>query len=100
MAPETWDEWPQTVAYRLLCNSVLHDRKRYAAERGIAFCAQETIEGTWHGYPILWKQVPTEVRDRLIALEQVTQREVRRGLRRQQSVDPNRDPQWALRYNG
>ncbi len=95
--PEAWRGWSRTVAQRLLTNSVLHGRKRYAAERGIAFCAQETNDGTWHGYPVPWKQVPMDVRCRLIATRQATPVEIRRNLRRQQSIDPNRDRQWALR---
>lgn len=97
--PEAWRGWPRTVAQRLLTNSVLHGRKRYAAERGIAFCAQETNDGTWHGYPVPWKQVPTDVRQRLIATGQATPGDIRRNLRRQRSIDPNRGPQRAFRQD-
>ena len=94
--PESWDRWPRTVAQRLLINSVLHNGKRYAAERGLAFCAQETSGGTWHGYPILWKKVPFKVRNQLINMKQTTSTEIRKHLRHQKSIDPNRNLQWAV----
>ena len=97
--PESWHEWHLTVAQRLLTDNVLNGHRRYAAERGIAFCAQETNDGTWNGYPVPWKQVPTAVGQKLIALEQTTQIEIRRNLRRQQSIDPNRDLQWAVGHD-
>ena len=99
MAPEDWDGWPQTVAQRLLTNSVLHERKRYATERGIAFCAQETSDGTWHGYPVPWKQVPAKIRHQLIERKQVSQREIGRNLRHQQSIYPDRDRRLTLRFD-
>jgi hypothetical protein len=94
--PEQWDRWPQTLAQRLLAGSVAHGNQRYAAARGIAFCGQVTPGGTWHGYPILWRDVPDSVRGEIEAAGQVTSREIIQGIRRQRTVDPKRNLRWAI----
>ena len=53
--------WPSTKAQDLLNKSLpcpSGARKRYATEKGIAFVARETRDGTWHGYPVPWGDVP------------------------------------------
>lgn len=94
--PEAWSDWSQTVAQRLLSQSVVHGRQRYAADRGVAFCAQQAKDGSWHGYPILWKQVPPDVCQQLRECGQVTATEIKRGLRRQQYIGPIQNRKWAL----
>jgi hypothetical protein len=59
----------------MLDGSVMHGGQRYAASHGIAFCGQLTTGTTWHGYPIPWRDVPREVRERLIATQQVSEQE-------------------------
>ena len=94
--PESWDRWPRTVVQRLLTTSVPHNGRGHAAERGLAVCAQETIGGTWHGHPILRRKVPFGARNRLINMKQTTSTEIRKHLRHQKSIDPNRNLQWAV----
>lgn len=95
IAPEDWNGWPQTQAQALLTASVAHEGQRYAAARGIAFCGQCTEGGTWHGYPVLWRDVPTTVRQVLENNGQATPQEIRRGLRAQKDIDPHQNLTWA-----
>ncbi len=94
--PSEWSEWPKTVAQALLKNSILYQGQRYAAKNGIAFCSQTSLSGTWHGYPIPWRDVPLDVQDLLIKDAQVSDREIRRGIKAQKGGDPLRDLKWAL----
>jgi len=85
--------WHLTIAHQLLCQSHEDARgHRYAARNGIAFKAQLSNDGTWHGYPVAWNEVPFEVHDVLIAKGQATRRE----MKRQKSIDSN-DIRWALK---
>lgn len=60
--------------------SIAKKSKRYAAEIGRAFCAQQhdATKGLWHGYPVSWKEVPTAVREALIARGDVDRRDIKR----------------------
>jgi hypothetical protein len=56
--------WSQTRAAELFDASVYDPEgsgKRYATSRGIAFVAQATGDGSWHGYPEPWNKVPVEL---------------------------------------
>ena len=46
------------LAQKLLDESELMNNKRYAVHEGKAYCAQEHAEDRWHGYPVLWREVP------------------------------------------
>ncbi|GGK17382.1 hypothetical protein [Salinarimonas ramus] len=84
--------WSRTTAQTMLSASVVDKRgRRYAASRGIAFSAQMSNDGTWHGYPVPWLDVPPVVRDALVDAGHV----VRRDIRRQVRLAPN-DRFWAL----
>jgi hypothetical protein len=84
--------WNQTVAQGMLDTSVVDtDGRRYAARRGIAFEAKRSNDGTWHGYPLPWDEVPADIQDRLIVAGQAK----RRDIRKQGSVDRG-DLRWAL----
>ncbi|WP_349371445.1 hypothetical protein [Salinarimonas sp.] len=77
--------WRSTIAHQLLGVSLRDSRgRRYAAAKGIAFEAQISNDGTWHGYPIPWIDVPPAIQDALIDAGQAT----RRDLRRQARPDP------------
>jgi hypothetical protein len=39
---------------------------------GIAFAAQETGDGTWHGYPEPWNKVPAALKDKWLEERKVT----------------------------
>lgn len=67
-------------ARELLQASMADGRKRYSVDKGRAFCAQQhdAAKNRWHGYPVGWKEVPAEVRQRLMESGVLTAREVKR----------------------
>ena len=83
--------WQETQAHAMLAESVLADNgRRYATRQGIAFVAVDSGDGTWHGYPVPWRDVPDKVCDLFVLEGRVTRREVRR-----QRVDRT-NIRWAL----
>ena len=86
-------DWSATVAHELFESSVsTPDGHHYAARDGISFKAFASNDGTWHGFPIPWHEVPIDVQDVLIERHQATRREIKR----QRSVDTG-DIRWALK---
>ena len=86
--------WPQTEAQQLLDESEPCPRgkpKRYATARGIAFAAQETMDGVWHGYPVPWGEVPDELKNQWQDKGLVRGRDLQRYSDRQRE-----DIRWAL----
>ena len=84
--------WPRTKAHELFRDSLQdEDGRRYATERGIAFAAVSSNDGTWHGFPIVWDDVPVHIQDRLVESGRVT----RRQMRRYRTAD-RRNIVWAL----
>ena len=82
--------WEETRAHAMLTESILAENgRRYNASRGVAFTAVDSGDGTWHGYPTPWKDVPRTVRDALIRKGRVTRRETRRTI-------DEADIRWAL----
>jgi len=65
--------------------------KRYATARGIAFVAQYTGDGTWHGYPEPWNKVPSALKDKWLGEAKMTPRDLRRY-----SDFPRDNISWAL----
>lgn len=57
-------DWPNSLAQEIFELSELDPKsgKRYATMKGIAFAAQRTGEGTWHGYPEPWNKIPAELK--------------------------------------
>lgn len=84
-------EWPTTAAQRMLANSYLVGKKRYGAGRGIAFCAQQSGDGTWHGYPIPWCDVPEDAFNWLVENDYARRRD-----RKRQRLPPQPEIYWAL----
>lgn len=73
--------WERTIAGRLLASSLMDpdgSGKRYATARGMAFVAHDTQDGTWHGYPVPWNDVPAELKENWMAAGRVTRRDVAR----------------------
>ena len=58
--------WRKTEAHAMLAESIPHRGRRYATRRGIAFVALDSGDGTWHGYPVPWTEVPDKVRNALV----------------------------------
>ncbi|WP_148077327.1 hypothetical protein [Comamonas sp. BIGb0124] len=73
--------WLQTEAHRIFESSQPHpdgEQRRYATSRGIAFEAKPSNDGYWHGYPIPWEGVPTDLLDRWLDEGVVTNRDIKR----------------------
>lgn len=65
-------------AQDLLIQSIPHKDKRYAVLDGKPFLGQNHRENKWHGYPVTWKEVPSELRPRLRDRFGVKNRDVQR----------------------
>jgi hypothetical protein len=50
-------------AQELLDASVLVGKKRWATDGERAFSGKQDGHGKWHGYPVGWLEVPTEIRN-------------------------------------
>lgn len=64
----------------MLVESILEGGRRYATGEGIAFVAVPSGDGTWHGYPVPWQDVPRNVRDTFVNENRVTRRQTRRTV--------------------
>jgi len=87
-------DWEKTVAHKLFNESELDPSgsgKRYATMKGIAFVAQPTGDGTWHGYPEPWNKVPADLKDKWQNAGLVTTRQLRRH-----KDFPRDNLDWAL----
>lgn len=83
--------WSRTRAHEMFEHSISgDDGRRYATDRGIAFVAVPTNDGTWHGYPLPWVDVPRHVQEHFVNSGLVDARRIRR-----QAVDAS-DRRWAL----
>ncbi len=87
-------DWPSTVAHHLF-GQALADESRagrvFATERGVAFEAKSSNDGTWHGYPVPWNVVPAALKERWRDEGRVTRAQLKRYLAR-----PTTDIKWAL----
>jgi hypothetical protein len=86
--------WDETEAHGLFMGSEYDpdgSGKVYATARGVAFAAQATADGSWHGYPVSWDEVPAELKDRWRKEKRVSARDLRRFA----GVSPA-DIGWAL----
>ena len=84
--------WPRTKAHELFETGIEGgDGRRYATERGIAFVAVSSNDGTWHGFPVAWSEVPVHMQDRLVESGRVTRRQMRRYR-----AAGRHDVEWAL----
>lgn len=86
-------DWSDTEALRLFKNAVVSKGidRRYAMANGIAFEAKPTNDGTWHGYPIPWESVPTEILNTWIDTKKVTQRQIKKHWQKEKD-----DLKWAV----
>ena len=86
--------WADTEAHALFAESEYAaegGQKRYATARGIAFVAQATEDGTWHGYPEPWNKVPAALMNKWRAEKKVKPRDLKRY-----SDFPKTNINWAL----
>lgn len=87
-------DWTNTWAHKLFERAAVDESapdRRFATERGIAFEAKPTNDGTWHGYPVPWEEVPADLKDRWLAEGALTKKELRYYLKRNES-----DYKWPL----
>lgn len=99
--------WSASVAQQLLDESQIADGEstidsepalpRYATRRGMAFKAVPSNDGTWHGYPVPWEQVPGGIKDSWLRVGRVSRRDILkyslRNIQSRGSVVPN---EWAM----
>jgi hypothetical protein len=64
-------------ATRMLRDSVLDGKKRYAHHAGKAYVAQEH-QGGWHGYPVGWVEVPASIWLNWLSCRQIRKQDLRR----------------------
>lgn len=86
--------WETTPANELFEQSEVDPRgsgKRYATMNGIAFAAQQSRDGTWHGYPEPWNKVPADLKDKWLDQGKVTT-----AALKQYKDFPRNNVGWAL----
>lgn len=85
--------WEATLAAKLFNQASVDPEtgRRYATARGVAFEAKPTNDGTWHGYPIPWVEVPPDIKDRWLDQGLVS----RRQIKKYESFDKS-EIHWAL----
>jgi len=66
------------LAAGLLEKSELVGKKRFAFQDGRPYCAQQHGDDLWHGYPVSWKEVPAELRNKWKRAKLITKREIDR----------------------
>jgi len=65
------------LAQRLLDESDLVDNRRYATHDGRAFCARNHAKDSWHGYPVLWREVPEVLRRKWLGEGKIKRRDLK-----------------------
>ena len=75
-------DWSATLAQKLLEGSILDGKRRYATARNLPFCARSDNHGTWHGYPISWREVPESVKRAMIERGDVTMMDIKRQMKK------------------
>lgn len=85
--------WSQTVAHKLFSEGEcdVGSGKRFATSRGMAFVAQPTADGTWHGYPEPWNRIPDEIMSDWLSRGLVTKKDIKRYM-----DFSKEDVRWAL----
>lgn len=73
-------DWSLTCAQELLGASVTEvaTRRRYTTRNGIAFEVKSTNDGTFHGFPLPWDDVPLWLQRHWLKECRVTRRQIRR----------------------
>lgn len=90
--PHAYD-WKTTTAVALFAESLPHPdggERRFATRDGIAFEAKPSNDGTWHGFPIPWESVPTELYKKWQSAGKVKKWQVKRYWKDNERID------WAL----
>ena len=75
--------WSAARAQELLDQSEAMGHKRVVTRHGLAFVAQLTGDGTWHGYPEAWDQIDGEIRKRWLEEGRLRRRDLRQWASRE-----------------
>jgi hypothetical protein len=86
-------DWAATSAAKLFEGAIVDEAsgRRYATAEGIAFEARKTADGTWHGFPIPWENVPAAIKNDWLRSRAIDKRQTKRYFR----FDKN-DIHWAM----
>jgi hypothetical protein len=86
-------DWKQTKAAELFARAEVDDAsgRRYATAQGIAFEAKSTADGSWHGFPIPWENVPYGIKSSWLRSKTVSKREVKKFFQFERN-----DIHWAM----
>jgi hypothetical protein len=87
--------WAETEAHSLFSESEVNSEepgKRFATRNGIAFVALQTEDGTWHGFPIPWNDVPEPLVTMWRKAKKVTNRQIK-----DYKPETKHDIRWALK---
>jgi hypothetical protein len=76
--------WAAKHAQDLLKTSVPIGGQRMNVRHGLAFVAQDTADGTWHGYPEAWDKIPQKLTDQWISEGRLKRRDRKRWWAEQQ----------------
>lgn len=90
--------WQATVAHDLFSRAETdpsQPNRRFATERGMAFEAKPTNDGSWHGFPVPWEEVPADLKDRWLANGKVSKKDIGRYLKFHKT-----DYRWPLKTDG
>ncbi|GEM_PF-2431484 len=71
-------EIDEQAAARMLMDSEVSGKKRFATDGVRAFCGSEHRAGRWHGWPVGWKEVPPSIRIAWVKADRVKRRDVNR----------------------
>ena len=79
--------WTDSLAAELFQQAVqnqwtLDGRTFYATKDGVPFAARSTNDGSYHGYPIAWEQIPSEIKDLWLDQGLVKRRDLRSVISR------------------
>ena len=87
-------DWRQTQAAELFAFAKVDaaSGRRSATASGIAFQAQPTADGSWHGYPIPWESVPAAIKSEWLRAGAISRRDMKKFLR----FDKD-DIHWAMK---
>lgn len=67
------------VAQAMLEESIRVGKARYAIREGQPFCAREHDQGRWHGYPVVFREVPHDVRAQRLRQNAVKKSQLRKN---------------------
>ena len=86
-------DWRQTRAAVLFAEAEVDEAsgRRYATAEGIAFEAKSTADGSWHGFPIPWENVPIQIKNSWLRSNVVSKRDLKRFFRFNKE-----DIHWAM----